>query len=165
MAEATAAATANDVPAGNKGKGKLVMLIVLVLVLAGGGAGAWWWFTSHAKPKVAVAPPPEPPHYLALDPPFVVNFESEQVVRFLQITVQLMSRDTPTIELLKNNDPVVRDRLLQLFANQTYAVLATKEGKADLRTQALQTVRAVLGETGGHPEKLEAVYFTSFVMQ
>ena len=165
MAEATAA-PASEAPA-KKGKGKLVMLIVLVLVLvlAGGGAGAWWWFTSHAKPKVAVAPPPEPPHYLALDPPFVVNFESEQVVRFLQITVQLMSRDTPTIDLLKNNDPVVRDRLLQLFANQTYTVLATKEGKADLRAQALQAVRAVLTETGGHPEKLEAVYFTSFVMQ
>ena len=164
MAEATAAPATNDAPA-KKGKGKLLMLIVIVLVLAGGGAGAWFWLNAHAKPKVAVVPPPEPPHYLALDPPFVVNFESEQVVRFLQITVQIMSRDTPTIELLKNNDPVVRDRLLQLFANQTYTVLATKEGKADLRTQALQTVRAVLGETGGHPEKLEAVYFTSFVMQ
>jgi flagellar protein FliL len=165
MAEATAAAAANEAPAAKKSKRRLLMLIVLVLALAGGGAGAWWWFTSHAKPKVAAAPPPEPPRYLALDPPFVVNFESEQVVRFLQITVQIMSRDTPTIDLLKNNDPVVRDRLLQLFANQTYAVLATKEGKADLRAQALQTVRGVLGETGGHPEKLEAVYFTSFVMQ
>jgi len=164
MAEATAAATANEAPAGKKGKGKLLMLILLVLVLAGGGAGAWWW-TSHPAPKVAAVPAPQPPHYLALDPPFVVNFESEQVVRFLQITVQIMSRDASTIEFLKNNDPVVRDRLLLLFANQTYAVLATKEGKADLRAQALQTVRTVLGETGGHPEKLEAVYFTSFVMQ
>ncbi len=165
MADATAAATANEAPAAKKGKGKLVMLIALVLVLAGGGGGAWWWSTSHATKKVAAVPTPEPPRYLALDPPFVVNFESEQVVRFLQITVQLMSRDPPTIELLKNNDPVVRDRLLQLFSNQTYAVLATKEGKADLRAQALTSVRAVLGETGGHPEKLEAVYFTSFVMQ
>jgi flagellar FliL protein len=164
MAEATAAATANEAPEGKKGRGKLLLLMLLALLLAAGGAGAWWW-TSHAKPKVAAVPAPEPPRYLALDPPFVVNFESEQAVRFLQVTVQLMSRDAPTIELLKNNDPVVRDRLLQLFANQTYAQLATKEGKADLRAQALQTVRAVLGETGGHPEKLEAVYFTSFVMQ
>ena len=96
MAEATAAPAANEATAGKKGKGKLVMLIVVVLVLAGGGAGAWWW-TSHAAPKVAAVPPPEPPHYLALDPPFVVNFEAEQVVRFLQITVQIMSRDLPTI--------------------------------------------------------------------
>ena len=121
--------------------------------------------TATAKAEEKATPPAGPPLYLPLDPPFVVNFESEQVVRFLQITVQLMSRDPPTIELLKNNDPVVRDRLLQLFSNQTYAVLATKEGKADLRAQALTSVRAVLGETGGHPEKLEAVYFTSFVMQ
>ena len=37
-----------------------------------------------------------PPLYVALDPPFVVNFEAEQLVRFLQVTVQVMSRDQPT---------------------------------------------------------------------
>ena len=164
MAEATAAVNVSETTAKKKGKGTLLLLIGLAVVLAGGGAGAWWW-TSHATPKTVAPPAPEPPHYLALDPPFVVNFESEQVARFLQITVQVMSRDPQTIELIKNNDPVVRDRLLLLFANQTYAVLSTREGKTDLRQQALQTLRAVITDTGGHPERLEAVYFTSFVMQ
>jgi flagellar FliL protein len=164
MADAIAAPAASDAPPAKKGKRTLLLLTALLLLLAAGGGGDWWWST-HAAPKTPLVAAPEPPHYLALDPPFVVNFESEQVVRFLQITVQVMSRDAQTIELLKSNDPVVRDRLLLLFANQTYAVLATREGKADLRKQALQTMRAVLADTGGKPEKLEAVYFTSFVMQ
>jgi len=86
-------------------------------------------------------------------------------VRFLQIAVQLETRDPATIELLKTNDPVVRNDLLLLFANQKYAQLSTREGKETLRVQALEAVRKVLATAGGHPERLEAVYFTSFVMQ
>jgi len=164
MAEATAAA--GQAPAAKKGKGKLAIFLVLgLLVLGGGGGGAWWWTTQHAAPKTPPKPVVLPPVYLPLDPPFVVNFESDQQVRFLQVTVQLMSRDPQTVELLKANDPVVRDQLLMLFGNQKYTVLSTREGKEVLRKQALDSVRAVIAGAGGHPEHLEAVYFTSFVMQ
>ena len=52
----------------------------------------------HSKPKTgdkakAETAPSGPALYIGLDPPFVTNFEAEQLVRFLQITVQLMSRD------------------------------------------------------------------------
>jgi flagellar FliL protein len=86
-------------------------------------------------------------------------------VRFLQIAVQVMTRDPATLELLKNNDPVVRNDLLLLFGNQKYAQLATREGKEALRNQALDDLRKVITQAGGHAERLEAVYFTSFVMQ
>jgi flagellar protein FliL len=164
MAEASAAAPA-DGAAKPKGKGKFMLLIGLgALLLTGGGGAAWWW-SAHAHSKPAAPPPPRPPLYLALDPPFVVNFQAEQTVRFLQVTVQLMSRDQPTIDLLKSNDPVIRDQLLLLFANQQYAVLSTRDGQETLRKQALDSVRGVLAKVEGHPERVEAVYFTSFVMQ
>jgi flagellar FliL protein len=86
-------------------------------------------------------------------------------VRFLQVTAQLMSRDPATIELLKTNDPVVRNDLLMLFGGQKYAVVSTREGKESLRAQTLAAVRKIVANAGGKPEKLEAVYFTSFVMQ
>ena len=164
MADATTATAQAAAPA-TKRKGKLFLLLgVALVVLAGGGAGAWWW-TSQKAPKPAAVAAPLPPQYLALDPPFVVNFEAEQMVRFLQVTVQLMSRDPHTIELLKSNDPVVRDQLLMLFGNQKYEVLSTREGKESLRKQALESVRSVIASAGGHPDRVEAVYFTSFVMQ
>ncbi len=59
----------------------------------------------------------------------------------------------------------MRNDLLLLFGNQKYAQLATREGKEALRSQALDDLRKVIGQAGGHPEQVEAVYFTSFVMQ
>jgi flagellar protein FliL len=153
----------------DRAKSRRMLLIIIgaaVALLAVVGGVIWWLHGSASHPAAAPkAAPAGPPVYLALDPPFVVNFDSGESVRFLQITVQLMSRDPATIELLKANDPVVRNDLLLLFGNQKYAVLSTREGKESLRTQALESVRRVIGGAGGHPERVEAVYFTSFVMQ
>jgi flagellar FliL protein len=152
-----------------KGKSKMTLIIVILLavvLLAGGGVGAWFAFMPHGKKKdVAKSEPPAPALYVALDPPFVVNFEADQQVRFLQVTAQLMSRDPVTIELLKTNDPVIRNDLLMLFGGQKYSVVSTREGKEALRTQTLAAVRKIVANAGGKPEKVEAVYFTSFVMQ
>ncbi len=145
----------------------LIGIIALVVVLAAGVAA--WFFMSGTKPKPqaahAAAVHSGPPLYVALDPPFVVNFESEQLVRFLQITAQVMSRDPATIEVLKASDPVVRNDLLLLFGNQRYQSISTREGKEALRQQALAAVRHVVAGAGGKPDSVEAVYFTSFVMQ
>jgi flagellar FliL protein len=160
--------------AGGKSRGKLFLIIVIgaAVVLLGSGVGAAWWLSAakHAPAPAAAAaarrePPAGPPLFLGLDPPFVVNFDAEQAVRFLQIAVQLETRDPATIELLKTNDPVVRNDLLLLFSNQKYTQLSSREGKEALRNEALESVRKVLAAAGGHPERLEAVYFTSFVMQ
>ena len=158
-----------------KGKSRrtafLVIVIGVAVVLLGGGVGTAWWLSSGKHPAAAAAsaaspaPPAGPPLFLGLDPPFVVNFDSEQAVRFLQIAVQLESRDPATIEMLKTNDPIVRNDLLLLFGGQKYAQLSTREGKEALRSAALEDLRKVLAQAGGHPERLEAVYFTSFVMQ
>jgi len=119
--------------------------------------------SSHAR--TAEKKPSGPPLYLPLDPPFVVNFQADQIVRFLQVSVEVMSRDPNTLELLKDNDPVVRNDLLILLANQKYAVLATPAGKQQLRSDALAAIRKDLAQAGGDPSTVEAVYFTSFVMQ
>jgi flagellar FliL protein len=63
------------------------------------------------------------------------------------------------------NDPVVRNDLLLLLGNQHYETIATREGKEKLRAQALGAVRKVVTNAGGKADKIEAVYFTSFVMQ
>jgi flagellar FliL protein len=161
-----APAAAEAAPAGKNKKSLIIVIVLAVVLLAGGGVGAWFAFGPHGKkPKVAKQEPPAPALYVALDPPFVVNFEADQQVRFLQVTAQLMSRDPATIELLKTNDPVVRNDLLMLFGGQKYAVVSTREGKEALRTQTLAAVRKIVASAGGKPEKLEAVYFTSFVMQ
>ena len=60
---------------------------------------------------------------------------------------------------------MLRNDLLILLANQKYTVLATPEGKEQLRAEALAAIRKDLVQAGGDPKLVEAVYFTSFVMQ
>jgi flagellar basal body-associated protein FliL len=103
--------------------------------------------------------------YIALDPPFVVNFETSQSARFLQVNVQLMTRDSTTSQVVKENEPVIRNDLLILLSSQTYETVSTASGKEELRKKALETVRAIIKQEGGKPDLLEAVYFTAFVMQ
>jgi flagellar FliL protein len=149
----------------------LIIGIVAALVLCGGGAGAYFAFAGGpdakgSKDKAKVEEKEKlPPRYVALDPPFVVNFEAESAVRFLQVTVGIMTRDPETEKLVKDNDPRVRNDLLMILGGQTYASVATTEGKETLRGKCLEATRAIVREMGGKPDKIEALYFTSFVMQ
>jgi flagellar protein FliL len=165
-----AAPGAEGAPAG-KSKLRLILMIVAALVVIGGGAGAYFMLAG-SKPKDGAAEAEKaeehaktPAIFVKLDPPFVVNFEAEQLVRFLQVTVEVMSRDPATVELIKTNDPVVRNDLLLLLGNQEYATISSREGKEKLRLSALEAVRKVVVSAGGKAEAVEAVYFTSFVMQ
>lgn len=172
MAEIPVLAAAPAAAPADAGKRKKLIIIAAaaIVVLGGGGAGAWF-FLKSGDPAAAEAEhkeeeaPKGPPQYVALDPPFVVNFQGQSNVRFLQISVQVMTRDLPTVEELKVNDPAIRNDLLLLFGNQKHDAISTLEGKEALRNQALETVRKIVKDNGGEPKLIEAVYFTSFVMQ
>ncbi len=163
-------------PAGG-GKKKLIIFIAIgVAALGGLGAGAWLMFggkhedakgkkQTSAQKEQKEETPKGPLQFVELDPPFVVNFQAEQAVRFLQVSAQVMSRDLETIELLKTSNPIIRNDLLLLLGNQNYQTVSTLEGKEKLRGQALEAVRKVVSQNGGEAKNVEAVYFTSFVMQ
>jgi flagellar FliL protein len=147
-------------------KSKKLLFIIIAVVLLAGAAGAFFFLkggdAKEAAKKEAVV---LPPIYVNLDPPFVVNFEAEAAVRFLQVTVSVMTREAPVEEILKKNDPRIRNDLLMLLGGQKYDTIATREGKEKLQADALEAVRAVVKSAGGEPQKLEALYFTAFVMQ
>lgn len=102
--------------------------------------------------------------YQPLEPPFVVNFGREADVRFMQISIQVADRDPAVIERIKEHNPAIRNGLVMLFSSQDPEVLNTREGKEQLRQDALEEVRSVLEQMTGRG-RLENLYFTSFVMQ
>jgi flagellar protein FliL len=168
LAPAQGAAGA-ETPAPGKRAPKM-MIIIAAVVLVAGLAGALilthaFGHSGKASHTAAAKKPLGPPLYQPFDPPFVVNFQGDQAVRFLQVAVEVMSRDQKTLDLLKNNDPVVRNDLLILFGGQQYTVLSTPAGKEKLRADALTAIRKDVTQAGGDPKQVEAVYFTSFVMQ
>ncbi|HSH42975.1 MAG TPA: flagellar basal body-associated FliL family protein [Arenicellales bacterium] len=102
--------------------------------------------------------------YQPLEPPFVVNFGREADVRFMQITIQVADRDPQVIERVKQHSPAIRNSLVMLFSSQEPEALNSREGKENLRQDALNEVRNVLERMTGQG-RLEDLYFTSFVMQ
>jgi flagellar FliL protein len=101
--------------------------------------------------------------YYAIDPPLVVNFEDGSVVRFLQITMEVMARDQKAIDGVQKNIPLIRNNLLLLMSNRNYQSLMSREGKEKLRQEALAEVRAVQKKEGS-PD-VDDLLFTSFVVQ
>jgi flagellar FliL protein len=163
-------ASAKVTPIKPKKSGKLLWIALSALVLAGGGGtAAWLKFKPGPKsgPKAAAAAPVpvKAPLYYKLDPAFVVNFGGEGSARYLQITVEIMSRDAAVLDVVKNNEPAVRDDLVQLFSSQDNGTLMTPEGKDKLRAATLDAIRKVIDGVGGSGKLIEAVYFTSFVIQ
>lgn len=167
MSDAKPAAT----PA--KSSKKLLIIIAAAVVVLGGGAGAYFAFAGNGGDDVKKKAEAEkaahavklPAQFVAMDPPFVVNFGPGSSSRFLQIAVQLMTRDPHLVEFLDHNTPIIRNDLLLLFGNKQVEEVSTNEGKEALRTAALAAVRKIIAAEGEKPEALENVYFTSFVMQ
>jgi flagellar FliL protein len=169
MSEKKAAAAAAP-PA--KGGGKLKWIIIAVVVLAAGGGGAFMFLKpgkatgteAEAKAKAKEAPHVAAQYY-KFDPAFVVNFGGEGNSRFLQLTLEAMSRDPKMVEEIKANEPAIRNDLVLLYSSQQYETLVTEEGKAKLREQTLAAIRKIVAAEGGKPDEVENVYFTSFVIQ
>lgn len=121
--------------------------------------------TATAKGHKDAAPAkPQPEHFLPLDPAFVVNFRDDDSMRYLQVGVTLMAYDPTALDVVKEEDPVIRNALVMLFSRQDYAILSDPTGKQKLQAQALDAVRKIVAARTGKPG-VDAVYFTSFVMQ
>jgi len=152
-----------------KKKSAMPMIIIAVLVLVAGGGAAWKFMKPKAaapgKPAAEAASAKAAAIYYKFDPAFVVNFGSEGNSRYLQITLEAMSRDQAVIDEIKNNEPAIRNDLVLLYSAQQPEALLAPEGKEKLRAATLDAVRKTIAAEGARPEAVEAVYFTSFVIQ
>lgn len=104
------------------------------------------------------------PHYLSLDPPFVVNLNDDSAVRFLQVKVSVMAYSPESLEQVKAHMPMLRHHLVLLFSSQKFAEIRTREGKQRLQKEAREVVRQALSEATGKP-LVEQVFLPSIVGQ
>ncbi|KAF1722432.1 flagellar basal body-associated FliL family protein [Pseudoxanthomonas wuyuanensis] len=154
--------------------GKPWLTIIAAAVVAAGAAGGGAWFYANrsateqvqqAEAKAKAGSIPAPAQYFALEPPFVVNLiGSAGGARYLQVEVQLMTRDAESLKSIEQHAPAIRARLLMLFAQENADELISRAGKEKLQAAALSEVRKLLTAETGKP-CAEALLFTSFVMQ
>jgi flagellar FliL protein len=161
------------------GKTKTIIIVVLsALLLIGVSVGTTLFFLGGDKsaPEEAAKEPtvakaeekdkdvPKKPIYLPLET-MVVNFADPKPARYLQVDIQLMAYDPAVLQAVEENMPVVRNDILVLLGGQSYDAINSREGKEALRGQIVTAVNRILNVQAGIKGKLQAVYFTSFVMQ
>lgn len=156
------------------GKRKLIIIIIaavtLVLVV-GGLAGYFLFFSADDGTENAAAPettaaeesvPQGPVQYLALDPPFVVTLPGHPSL--LQVGVSVRFNGDELGEFVSHNDPMIRHNLLNLLSAVDANALKERAAKEALQKKMLAELNRILKELRA-PGQVDALYFTSFVMQ
>jgi flagellar FliL protein len=154
------------------GSKKLIILMLGALLLGGAGVGGTLYFlgllgggeggsSEHVAEKV---PAQAEPIYFAFPQPFTVNFETPKGVRFLQVSIEMMTFDQGAVDALQTHLPVITNNVILVLSSQPYETLISVEGKQKIRAEILDSIRGVLKKYYGDPG-VEEIYFTSFVMQ
>ena len=117
------------------------------------------------KEKAGKEPKPDAPAlFYSMDPPLVVNFEDDAAVRFLQVGVDLMTRDPKSVEEVQKQVPLIRNNLLLTISNRDYKKLMSRDGREELRGECLAEVRKILKKESPD-SSIEDLLFTSFIVQ
>ncbi len=163
-----------DVKGGGKSNTVLLIALIVLLLLVGGGGAAFFLLggenkgaksdagaaTEHKSEKIE----DKETHYLGLGKEFVVNLEDTSKVNYLQVLIQVMAYKTEPLDLIKQNMPVIRNKLMLILSSQKYEEVNTRKGKEKLRKKIKEAIQKILH--GESPKaNIEAVYFTSLVMQ
>jgi len=165
----------------------IIIAVVLSGVIGGGLVGGTFYFVSQMNSEQAAAAagtegaadgedaaadvpaePVKPPKYHSMDPKFIVSFGDSKGARFMQFSLEVMTRDDDVITKLDEHMPVIRSSLLMLFGGQPYEKMATREGKEKLLQEATEDINTSLKNLAGGKElasAVEATYFNSFVIQ
>ena len=160
-----------DVKDRPKHGGKTLALILgaTALVAAAAGGGVWFFLSKsggdHANNSTRSGDVPAPAQYFAMDPAFVVNLNGPvDGPRYLQVEIQLVSRNPDDAKLISDNAPAIRAHLLMLLAGVKSTDIADVAGRQKLQQNALAEARKVMTTETGRP-CVQDLLFTSFVTQ
>jgi flagellar FliL protein len=154
---------------------KVIIVVAVLFVVFMGAAVAGTYFllkSSLQQPaatqetSVAVAAPVATraaPLYKTLEPAFVVNIDDGRTVRFLQVKIDVMARNQSVLSDIDLVEPRIRHDIIMLFSTMTREMVRDHEQREQLQSQVLSIINMVLQEQG--KPGVEAVYFTSFVVQ
>lgn len=156
-------------PGQARGKRRGIWIVLGALALLGIAGGAAWQFGPAGAGADAAegeerAAADAPAVYYTLASDLVVNFDTDGRIRYLQLGIDLMTREPEAVEAIETHAPVLRNNLIMLLSDRSYEELMTRSGKEALQQDALAEVRTVMKDRYGSAA-VETLYFTSFVMQ
>jgi flagellar FliL protein len=154
--------------AGGGSKKKLIIIIAAaVVLLIGVGIGAFFFLNSEEE---TVLTPEQEQALLERQAKevgpmvdlesFIVNILDQGEVRYLKAAITLEA-DTPEAAAeINQRMPQIKDAILLLIGNKTFAELSDLQGRLQLRAELLNRVNSLL-----LVGKVKRIYFTDFVVQ
>ena len=159
------------------GKKKLIIIIVGILLVIGIAVGVTVFLMSSddttegataegdgevvAEDIVDIAAPAQ---YIKMKPRFIVNYNVGTRQRFLQTSIEIMTRSQGVVDAVELHNPMLRNEIVSILSDQDFKNLRTPEGRIELKTKLQDQLIEVL-KRESDVEGIEAVLFTDFVMQ
>jgi len=171
--KAPAAGEAEAKPAKGKKMLIIILAVVILLVVAGGGAaffllkkkGADDEGEAEAAPaKASKVDPKSPPTYLPLEN-MVVNLADPGGNRFAQVGITLQLDNQATSDAIKAFMPGIRNAILFILSQRTTEELLVVQGKEQLAADITAEISRQLGYEGRRNNPIQAVLFSSFIVQ
>ncbi len=164
-----------EAEASGGGKKKLIIIAVLCLLMGAGiGAGVFFFLGGGSSDEAAAAEAAAaeevveevipPPQYVVLKPEFVLSFQTGTRQRFLQASIQVMTRDQAIVDAMELHEPMVRNEVIRVISSQEFEAMRTTEGRLKLQEDLKKALTGIMAQETGS-EDIEAVLFTNFVMQ
>ncbi|MCU1749730.1 flagellar basal body-associated protein FliL [Pseudomonas sp. 6D_7.1_Bac1] len=104
--------------------------------------------------------------YISLTPPFVGNYglDGTPKLKVYKADVALRVTGDEAIKAVKANEPLIRNQLVALFAQQTTETMNNVEAKEKLRQEALKQTQQVMNDETGKPV-VEDLLFNNLIIQ
>jgi len=93
----------------------------------------------------------------------IVNPADSQGQRFLMCTVAIESEDSKALDVLREHEIELRDRVVTMLAKQSMERLSRQSARDTLRAELLAVIRPVLGEEAEDAEL--KIFMPQFVVQ
>jgi flagellar FliL protein len=105
-------------------------------------------------------------NYITLSPPFVGNYglDGTPKLKVYKADVALRVTGDEAAKLVKANEPLIRNQLVALFAQQTTEAMNNVEAKEKLRQEALKQTQQVMSDETGKPV-VEDLLFNNLIIQ
>ncbi|NRA24938.1 MAG: flagellar basal body-associated FliL family protein [Oleispira sp.] len=153
------------------GKKKLIIIVVAIVVLIAVAVGATVFLMSGDSEEVPIEEVAEvveevsiPAQYIKMKPRFIVNFNVGTRQRFLQTSIEIMTRSQGVVDAVELHNPMLRNEIVRILSAQDFKKLRTPEGRVELKAKLHDQLATVL-KREADIEGVEAVLFTDFVMQ
>jgi flagellar FliL protein len=91
---------------------------------------------------------------------FIINILDKNETRYLKAAITLELENEETVAEVNERMPQIRDSVLLLVGNKTFAELNDLQGKLQLRAEIIVRLNKLLKKG-----KVKGIYFTEFVVQ